>query len=507
MPTLHSPSPSASTTFLSDHSRFFPVAPRRFRCFPHRFSPPSLRAMALERLAALAPIFLALFYVALALPVQPIAVPVFTSHDTPSMRPFARSGSHAPNPTTVTSCGQWISIYERHWQEYPHCHQGKTNPLCCELYDLMDKSIRIFKHQLKCQVSNMAFYQKKFSAYCVNGGSTSTHTSTSVGTVVTTSSSAETTSINIRPPVADHGSHGTGKITILEEEISTHTGQVCTSGNCCTGQSCYCQQCAETTTTTTTSCTSTSCGCTGQHCTTPCQGVHCSTPCTGTHCTTGCTGTDCNTAVAQQPQQPAQPDSTNTNTFVCQEGVTCNGVCINNRCVGVAQAQSNDDDDNVCFHPQTTVELASGKIKSMHELNVDDHVHVGFGKYSRVFMFTHNDVSIPATFMNVTVQSGESIMLTPSHFIYLRHGLMQASRIKRGTLIQMHDGRYESVVNAMRVKSFGLFNPQTMHGDIAVSGFRASTYTTAIPSGTAHALLAPLRALYRICGAHISSVF
>ncbi|CAN8064455.1 unnamed protein product [Agarophyton chilense] len=370
--------------------------------------------MALERLAALAPIFLALFYVALALPVQPIAVPVFTSHDTPSMRPFARSGSHAPNPTTVTSCGQWISIYERHWQEYPHCHQGKTNPLCCELYDLMDKSIRIFKHQLKCQVSNMAFYQKKFSAYCVNGGSTSTHTSTSVGTVVTTSSSAETTSINIRPPVADHGSHGTGKITILEEEISTHTGQ---------------------------------------------------------------------------------------------EGVTCNGVCINNRCVGVAQAQSNDDDDNVCFHPQTTVELASGKIKSMHELNVDDHVHVGFGKYSRVFMFTHNDVSIPATFMNVTVQSGESIMLTPSHFIYLRHGLMQASRIKRGTLIQMHDGRYESVVNAMRVKSFGLFNPQTMHGDIAVSGFRASTYTTAIPSGTAHALLAPLRALYRICGAHISSVF
>jgi hypothetical protein len=57
-------------------------------------------------------------------------------------------------------------------------------------------------------------------------------------------------------------------------------------------------------------------------------------------------------------------------------------------------------------------------------------------------------------------------------------------------------GRWTAVVSTTLVEATGLYNPQTIHGDIVVDGIVASTYTTAVDPQVAHGLLAPLRVLY-----------
>ncbi len=44
----------------------------------------------------------------------------------------------------------------------------------------------------------------------------------------------------------------------------------------------------------------------------------------------------------------------------------------------------------------------------------------------------------------------------------------------------------------------GLYNPQTLSGDIVVNGIRASTYTAAIAPSLAHVALWPVRMMYRL---------
>jgi hypothetical protein len=56
------------------------------------------------------------------------------------------------------------------------------------------------------------------------------------------------------------------------------------------------------------------------------------------------------------------------------------------------------------------------------------------------------------------------------------------------------------------VRGVGLYNPQTLHGDIVVDGVRASTYTEAVDPVFAHAVLAPVRAVYRWFGVEVGGM-
>lgn len=146
-------------------------------------------------------------------------------------------------------------------------------------------------------------------------------------------------------------------------------------------------------------------------------------------------------------------------------------------------------------------------MKLMKHLSVGDVVHVGGGKFSQVFMFTHQDADKRSTYVKMTVDSGKWIMVTPTHYMYSDKGLQLAGELKEGDMLEMEEGQMEKIVTRSVVYDKGLYNPQTLHGDIVVNGFRASTYTKTIEYETAHSLLAPLRAMYRICGAHISAAF
>jgi Hint module len=140
----------------------------------------------------------------------------------------------------------------------------------------------------------------------------------------------------------------------------------------------------------------------------------------------------------------------------------------------------------------------------MDTLNVGDIVKVGPNLYSPVFMFTHRIADITSSFIEVRSSSGASLLLTEGHYIPVSGQLVAASALALGVEIQLGDGRSDSIVSLRKIESRGLYNPQTLHGDIVVDGIVASTYTTGVHPLYAHAFLWPIRGLFRHVGIRFS---
>lgn len=64
-----------------------------------------------------------------------------------------------------------------------------------------------------------------------------------------------------------------------------------------------------------------------------------------------------------------------------------------------------------------------------------------------------------------------------------------------GAALHADIGTIEKAVSVRKVEKEGLYNPQTVHGDIVVDGIVASVYTEAVQPRVAHAMLAPMRAV------------
>lgn len=159
---------------------------------------------------------------------------------------------------------------------------------------------------------------------------------------------------------------------------------------------------------------------------------------------------------------------------------------------------------NVCFPGSALVQLADGSKKVMRDLRVGDHVLASNGKFSPVFMFTHRIANSQYTFVGLSTASGHRITLTEGHYLYANDRLIAAASISVGDILTLADGSSSPVVQIEQVVDTGLYNPQTVDGDIVVDGIRASTYTTSVDVCVAHALLAPLRAAYNQLGLSLS---
>lgn len=159
-----------------------------------------------------------------------------------------------------------------------------------------------------------------------------------------------------------------------------------------------------------------------------------------------------------------------------------------------------EDDEPICFPASASVIMEDGTRKSMEELQLGDRVMVAPGLYSDVFMFTHKLSDVVHEFVDLSTVSGAKISLTKGHYMYLNGVLTAASNAKVGDSVELGDGSIDDVVSVELSTRRGLFNPQTVHGDVVVDGIRASTYTTAVEPHCAHALLSPLRSLYERLG-------
>eukprot|EP00172_Hildenbrandia_rubra_P002039 Plantae.Rhodophyta-Hildenbrandia_rubra.ctg26994.p1 GENE.Plantae.Rhodophyta-Hildenbrandia_rubra.ctg26994~~Plantae.Rhodophyta-Hildenbrandia_rubra.ctg26994.p1 ORF type:complete len:360 (+),score=84.92 Plantae.Rhodophyta-Hildenbrandia_rubra.ctg26994:143-1222(+) len=174
--------------------------------------------------------------------------------------------------------------------------------------------------------------------------------------------------------------------------------------------------------------------------------------------------------------------------------ITGDGTCLYRR-----KELLEDLDVAKCFPAGAKVTLESGHHVKMDQVKVGDRVLVGDDTYSDVFMFTHADSKFTSSaYVRLYADDNSHITLTPSHYIYANNRLVTASAVKAGDILTKADGSIAKVEKVRHgVHGKGLYNPQTLHGDIVVDGFVASTYTTAVRPKLAHKLLTPLRAIYR----------
>lgn len=166
---------------------------------------------------------------------------------------------------------------------------------------------------------------------------------------------------------------------------------------------------------------------------------------------------------------------------------------------------------STCFPSTGTVRTIDGNQRKIKDIRIGDIVETGYGRYAPVFSWTHKqEVSYRRyTYVQVHTSRDKLLELTPSHYVYIfdRKHLIPAGEIRPGLRLISEDGSPLEVLNVTRkVFNGGLYNPHTLHGDIVVDGVLTSTYTTAVAPRSAHALLAPLRALYLIAKDTLSLV-
>lgn len=154
--------------------------------------------------------------------------------------------------------------------------------------------------------------------------------------------------------------------------------------------------------------------------------------------------------------------------------------------------------DSSCFPTFATTTLRDGSRVRMDELQIGYEVDVGNGQFSRVFMFTHRNADLrAAAYIRLHVAGGRILVAAAGHYVHTSRGTIAIERVEVGDKLINYDGSHKTVISVdLDRTATGLYNPQTVAGDIVVNGFVATTYTDAVTPRAAHALLAPLRMMY-----------
>lgn len=158
--------------------------------------------------------------------------------------------------------------------------------------------------------------------------------------------------------------------------------------------------------------------------------------------------------------------------------------------------------DAKCFSGEGVVEVEGKGEVRVRDVGVGDRVRVGEGVWSEVFMFSHRVVEGVWEYVRVEVESGEWVRVSGGHYLYVGGRLVEARKVVVGDLLEIVGEGASWMSRVVDVKCEkrrgGLYNPQTVQGDIVVNGIKASTYTSAVDPRVAHGLLAPLRLLYKV---------
>eukprot|EP00177_Eucheuma_denticulatum_P006891 GFKZ01012538.1.p1 GENE.GFKZ01012538.1~~GFKZ01012538.1.p1 ORF type:complete len:461 (-),score=32.68 GFKZ01012538.1:327-1709(-) len=169
-----------------------------------------------------------------------------------------------------------------------------------------------------------------------------------------------------------------------------------------------------------------------------------------------------------------------------------------------------DGDDGICLPASAKVEVYGKGPICVEDVQTGDMVRVGSGIFSRVFMWTHRDGQYEGNRF-VRIMAAEKVVMTATegHMVYVCRDMKKGcvremsvvEDVRIGDGVWRVDGGEEQVVRVMDLKrgvrARGLFNPQTEHGDLVVDGMLATCYTKFVPVSAAHALLAPVRAMFR----------
>eukprot|EP00177_Eucheuma_denticulatum_P008134 GFKZ01014816.1.p1 GENE.GFKZ01014816.1~~GFKZ01014816.1.p1 ORF type:complete len:1116 (+),score=156.73 GFKZ01014816.1:281-3628(+) len=155
---------------------------------------------------------------------------------------------------------------------------------------------------------------------------------------------------------------------------------------------------------------------------------------------------------------------------------------------------TDEDDEPVCFPSMARLQLASGTLVEIRDVEAGQDVHVGGGTVSPIFLFTHKQADVVRPFVRITTQTDHQVTLSGGHYIYANGRITVAKAVRVGDILETTDGK-SVVVRTEMVRLPGLYAPHTIHGDLMVDGVRVSGYSKALHPRLAHALLAPIRLL------------
>jgi len=179
-----------------------------------------------------------------------------------------------------------------------------------------------------------------------------------------------------------------------------------------------------------------------------------------------------------------------------------------------------------CFPADATVELKDGRHVAMKDLQVGDIVRSGANSFSEVYVFSHQLLSTETAFVKISVAGGNSLELSPTHFIPVSQAcdgtmeMVRASDAKVGSCVLSSGSnslkQSKIISHDIRI-SKGLYNPFTKHGNIVVDGILASSHSewflddlatkfggvSFLPS-IYQVVMAPARFLYDLVGPEIA---
>jgi hypothetical protein len=173
------------------------------------------------------------------------------------------------------------------------------------------------------------------------------------------------------------------------------------------------------------------------------------------------------------------------------------GVAALEKSAGIKK-DSSSPSSSTCFPASALVTMEDGSSKKISALEVDNVVLAAKNEHSAVHMFSHYYPEAINPFVHLTTAQGHELRLTASHYLYVNGSLVTAGNVRVGDALEDANGAGAMVVKKSVVRDTGLYNPHTLHGDIVINGIRTSTYTDSIHPTMAHALLAPIRALYTL---------
>lgn len=169
---------------------------------------------------------------------------------------------------------------------------------------------------------------------------------------------------------------------------------------------------------------------------------------------------------------------------------------------GNAAATIEPNEERECFPASALVELESGIVVPISTLNIGNAVKTGVDTVSEVILFTHREQYSRNEFVLLTTEAGHEITLSSGHYVHVdSHGRLKAAReVEIGDSLLLSDkGIWSFVTEKKNVQATGLYNPQTVDGNLAVNGIVSSTYTTTVHPRFAHkALMVPVRWLYNM---------
>lgn len=152
-----------------------------------------------------------------------------------------------------------------------------------------------------------------------------------------------------------------------------------------------------------------------------------------------------------------------------------------------------------CFPNDALVSTEDGRIVSMKELQIGDRVLSSTdGTYSDIFLFTHKDESVASTFVKISTRSGNTLLLSEGHYLFVNDMAQTADAAEVGDTVTLASGAKDIILETQIVLAKGLHNPQTLDGNIVVNGILATTWTSAASPITASMLLTPIRGMYKL---------